>query len=655
MQDLGLAGLLPIQLGMSGAAKVLILEDDTSLQQSLKALLTRAGHSVLVTSRSEEATEILRSQNVTTLIVDCLLPGASGVDFVSQDVRTRFPATKLDVILMSGLFTDPAFIKDSLRSTQAIAFLKKPFENEELLQHVRQAQSSAVGKVEVLPRKALYQLLAKSKVTHREKRKAIEALEEIHGFDLLFIYSLLSESQATGHLNMTTLNGDVQGVSFAQGKIVSVDILDQETQIGKLLLESGHLHPEDLADILQSSGGKKLGQKLIEAQRISPHAFNIALGNQMSIRLSRTIADTVLKVNFVSTELELTSPHLDRSVLSQYFHDWLNSKVTTEWLKNHFVQFSQNRPVPNASLDQSHEVFSLRLFETIPQFLQHLKEATTVENLLSKGGSLEPSYLRALHLLLIKGIVGLDEIRVQRSKEELSLLLNKIEESLSKSSPEQIVNTLSQLFGVTTQEPKELIHEFKKAFENMDSETLSGLKSRYKKVMTQLDSSQLSEMTNTQDLARFELERRMKAGSLFEEAKAFLQKSEYRKAKVLLTQVREFDPQADKVVLYLIWSELGQMEGGKARGEAIARVDTMMLEIPPEDKFDSLFHFVLGLVSKVKGNLGAARKSFDKALAMDSSFLPARRELSVLNSAPGKTDVLHGDLTSLIGSFFKKK
>jgi DNA-binding response OmpR family regulator/predicted negative regulator of RcsB-dependent stress response len=641
---------------MSGAGKVLILEDDKSLQQSLKALLTRAGHSVLVTSRSEEATEILRNQNVTTLIVDCLLPGASGVDFVAQEVRPRFPASKLDVVLMSGLFTDPSFIKDSLRSTHAIAFLKKPFENEELLKYVRQSQSSAAaGKEQMHPRKALYQLLAKSKVTHREKKKAIEALEEIHGFDLLFIYSLLSESQATGHLNMTTLNGDVQGVSFAQGKIVSVDILDQETQIGKLLLESGHLRPEDLEFVLQSSGGKKLGQKLIEAQRISPHAFKIALANQMSIRLSRTIADAVLKVNFVSTDLELTSPHLDRGVLSQYFHDWLNSKVTTEWLKNHFVQFSQNRLVPAANLEEEHEIFSFQLFQTIPQFLVHLKEATTVEDFLSKAGVLEPSYLRALHLLLIQGFVGLDEIRVQRSKEELTLLLNKIEESLNKSSLEQMINSLSQLLGVTTQEPKDLIVEFKRAFEHMDVESSADLKDQYRKVLKQLDSLQLNEMTNTQDLARFELERRMKAGSLFEEAKTLLQKSDFRRAKALLVQVRELDPYADKVVLYLIWSELGQMDGGKARTDAMGRVDTMMLEIPPEDKFDSIFHFVLGLVAKVKGNTAAARKSFEKALAMDPSFLPARRELSVLNSASGKTDVLHGDLTSLIGSFFKKK
>jgi tetratricopeptide (TPR) repeat protein len=346
---------------------------------------------------------------------------------------------------------------------------------------------------------------------------------------------------------------------------------------------------------------------------------------------------------------------LDRGVLSQYFHDWLNSKVTTEWLKNHFVQFSQNRLVPAANLEEEHEIFSFQLFQTIPQFLVHLKEATTVEDFLSKAGVLEPSYLRALHLLLIQGFVGLDEIRVQRSKEELTLLLNKIEESLNKSSLEQMINSLSQLLGVTTQEPKDLIVEFKRAFEHMDVESSADLKDQYRKVLKQLDSLQLNEMTNTQDLARFELERRMKAGSLFEEAKTLLQKSDFRRAKALLVQVRELDPYADKVVLYLIWSELGQMDGGKARTDAMGRVDTMMLEIPPEDKFDSIFHFVLGLVAKVKGNTAAARKSFEKALAMDPSFLPARRELSVLNSASGKTDVLHGDLTSLIGSFFKKK
>src|SRR6185312_8009722 len=108
---------------------------------------------------------------------------------------------------------------------------------------------------------------------------------------------------------------------------------DQETFLGKLLLEAGYIHPDDLTEALSVTSSKRLGERLIHGNLLSPHAFNIALANQMSIRLSRTIVDAKVKVNFVATEVELTHPHIDSEALTLFLHDWIASKMTPNWLK----------------------------------------------------------------------------------------------------------------------------------------------------------------------------------------------------------------------------------------------------------------------------------------------------------------------------------
>ena len=80
-----------------------------------------------------------------------------------------------------------------------------------------------------------------------EKKKLIESLEEVHGFDLPFVYSLLVESKSSGHLNVVGReNGDVSGISLSNGVIVQVDISDQSTYLGRLLIDSGFVSNEDL-------------------------------------------------------------------------------------------------------------------------------------------------------------------------------------------------------------------------------------------------------------------------------------------------------------------------------------------------------------------------------------------------------------------------
>ena len=122
------------------AQKVLIVEDDSQLASALKTGFSREGFQVFVTAKAEEAKEILNQNRINSMFVDCLLPGKNGVELVKA-IREAFPASSLDVIMMSGIFTDPNYVRDTLRTTQAIQFLKKPFDLKEAFSFLKKDSS----------------------------------------------------------------------------------------------------------------------------------------------------------------------------------------------------------------------------------------------------------------------------------------------------------------------------------------------------------------------------------------------------------------------------------------------------------------------------------------------------------------------------------
>ncbi|PIS11646.1 MAG: response regulator, partial [Bdellovibrio sp. CG10_big_fil_rev_8_21_14_0_10_47_8] len=100
-------------------ARIAILEDDNVIAAAMTAAFERSGYEVFWTNQTTEMNEYLGKFTVATLFVDCLLPGGSGVDFVTS-IRKKFPANVLDVVIMSGIFTDAGFIKETTRATRAI-------------------------------------------------------------------------------------------------------------------------------------------------------------------------------------------------------------------------------------------------------------------------------------------------------------------------------------------------------------------------------------------------------------------------------------------------------------------------------------------------------------------------------------------------------
>jgi DNA-binding NtrC family response regulator len=180
--------------------KIFILEDDESLIKALVECFEKSNFDVKASKHPSEANEKLKESKFDFIIVDCLLPQTTGVNFITKAKASGVLTNDTKIILTSGIYTDREFIQESIHQTKAIGFLKKPLNLDEVLEIIKKNTTAPLQ--DMSARKRLYQIFSKEKVSAREKRKLIESLDEVNGFDLPFIYSLLVETKSSGYLNI---------------------------------------------------------------------------------------------------------------------------------------------------------------------------------------------------------------------------------------------------------------------------------------------------------------------------------------------------------------------------------------------------------------------------------------------------------------------
>jgi FixJ family two-component response regulator/tetratricopeptide (TPR) repeat protein len=635
------------------STKVLILDDDQALLSSLKAALVARGYEVYATHSTEDAKGLIQYNDIKVWIVDCLLPGENGVDFVKSLQKIGINPEYL--ILISGLFTDSSFIKDSMSETGAKDFLIKPFGTEKLLKALPTSTKGSQDSESIDQRRVLYQIFGNTKRDPRYLRKLFESLESIHGFDLPLIYSLIMESRISGFLNLSSEDGRIFGVNFADGEIVRVDLEDKETFLGKLLIEHGFLLSGDLDSVLSQKKSRKLGERLIQEHIISPHALDIAMSEQMGIRLSRTILDQDIKFNFSASPIDKIRPAISSELFNHYLHDWINSKLNLYWLRAQLTEwrYSQLKKTSNSEI-LLRQLKEYPLLRSHSEIIKAVVDEPILESLFEKFKSYEEELLKIIYLLLAKGAVYFEERDISEFTNKVEAL-RKLSDALVQLEPNEGIQFLANQVGSSTDNLEVLkmaVFNFLAPFEkskNQDLKNQVGIIKTYAR-------KHISESIGTIKSQEETLNASVEAMRLFEEGKSLLAKGQASEALKRLQESVKIYPRLPKQKLYLLWAQIRTL-GAHVTPESIKELDAGLLKIDPEDKHEALFHFIQGLLMKLKSQNDLATKSFEKALALDPHFIEARRELIVLKS---KTEVkkgsgLNADLKTLVGQLFSKK
>ena len=119
---------------MNTAPKVYLIDDDASVRKSVARLLRIAAYQVEAYSSADEFLDTCRMAEHGCIVLDLRMPGLSGEGL--QD-RLRTMKEALPVIIITG--HGDVKIRDSMIKEGAVAFLTKPFDDQELLDAIEAA------------------------------------------------------------------------------------------------------------------------------------------------------------------------------------------------------------------------------------------------------------------------------------------------------------------------------------------------------------------------------------------------------------------------------------------------------------------------------------------------------------------------------------
>jgi CheY-like chemotaxis protein len=121
--------------GKPALADILIVDDDSAVQATIKLLLERAGHRVAVASDGHKGLAILEAGGFDLLFLDIFMPRMDGLEMMRL-VRQRRPLVPIIVISGRPIGPDPGATPDYLAMATklgAVTSLQKPFKPEALL------------------------------------------------------------------------------------------------------------------------------------------------------------------------------------------------------------------------------------------------------------------------------------------------------------------------------------------------------------------------------------------------------------------------------------------------------------------------------------------------------------------------------------------
>jgi two-component system phosphate regulon response regulator OmpR len=118
---------------MSGAAHVLLVDDDKRLRDLLTRYLTEHGFRVTAAATAEEARDNLRFMDFDILVLDIMMPGESGLELTGDLRAERAPTMPILLLTARGA------PEDIIAGFEAGAddYLGKPFDPRILLARIR--------------------------------------------------------------------------------------------------------------------------------------------------------------------------------------------------------------------------------------------------------------------------------------------------------------------------------------------------------------------------------------------------------------------------------------------------------------------------------------------------------------------------------------
>ncbi len=115
---------------------ILLVDDEENILKAIQRLLQESSYEVQTATNAAEALKIIKHNTISVIISDNMMPGTLGVDLLAQ-VKILSPDTIR--ILLTG-YADLNTAITAINQGEVFRFIKKPWENNELLHTINTAQ-----------------------------------------------------------------------------------------------------------------------------------------------------------------------------------------------------------------------------------------------------------------------------------------------------------------------------------------------------------------------------------------------------------------------------------------------------------------------------------------------------------------------------------
>ena len=634
---------------------ILIVEDDTSQRSAMSEAIKRFGYKASAVAKPDEALSLLKIKPFHAAIVDVLLPKRNGIELVKEFRTLQFG--KAPVILTSGIFRDKAFMQDAITRTQAVEYLPKPIETKVLKQLLDSALNSLTETVSV----SLPALLSQAYGSVRERIKAMETIEEISGFDLPFILSLLMTDEVSGNLNISDDQGEIYGISLVRGAISKVDSTDSQKILRQLVIEKGFVTEEELNEIPKERMKSDIIRCLVSESLASPHALYPVVHQQILMELKKLFGDHKYKFNFSKEDFSEIGQFLSLEQLFALFNDTLENTYTEQYLLDFYANWMEHpiRKALHFRLD--HPIFQVSSIQAFPELIGMIDQEQSLGDIF-KASPKRLQVLKALHMLALTRLVMFDDVKRNKSALEHLEKLRDVLKSIENKNPVEIFVYFGASSEAKAAEVDRIYKEFAKSNhpDHVPATAPQDLKDVVHKVFS-LISAAHDTLVNEEkrkkyynEIKQVEFERQVKAESLSDQAVGLLEKGKVKDALTTITEALSLYKNPTTIVYYA-WIKLKSYPG-VTPPKVLKEIGESLEQIPHQERRFAAYQHVLGLMRKAQGDLEGAMTLFDKASLLDANFTEAAKEVEALQAQKKKSfDLLNGDITSIMSNIFKRK
>ena len=560
--------------------KVLIVDDEEIILNSLSRILTQRGYAVHTASNPLDALNYCRMNFYDAIVLDCLLPLKSGLQLAReikplQEKNTHF-------IFISGAYSDPSFINSCLSEVGGSRFYVKPFNASVMVDYLDQVllgkykQQTLIEKIYTLPNPSASELL--HYLQHNTK---------IIGYELPFIMAQLSRLKISKLINIYHKDEICFQIRFNKGQIIQLynfmgTALDKKSELSGI----DQIVNDKLYEIQISVPEGVTGHSYISPLEIKSWAEEMTF--------------SFLPLHWVASRL---LPAIACKIYSTQDFD-VRLKMHTHW----------------------------PIIDTEGLALENLVGCSLIQKMFSSSRKNEDLFL-CLYNYLMNGSAWVDSLKKDYEREGLARFFSWHYNRLAKRNRFEVLEL--QINQEVEQSP--ILPIYKRVFKEISDLNISDEINQWIELEVSFLMSCVNVLNSTRERSIYEEELGIRhkklsqlVGEIYSQLFSSFEHNQVHRLLELIAPLRDFVHLPAELKLLRVWAELKE-EGTSYSPFRLKDLRCEIRRLPLAPQFSYIRRINEGLICKLEGNLPVARRMFNEAKKLSPKSLCPEREIRGLN------------------------